>query len=273
MPEQVVELTYQHYILTEFQERKSRNPSYSLRAFARDVGVAAPKLSEILRGKKGLSEASARKLAPRLGLSKEESDLFVNLVIAKHARRQHEREGAEERLKQLTTRLRFNEASLDSFKVISDWYHFAILELCDLPDFQSSPSWIAKRLQISEKIATEAVHRLFDLGLLAEKKKGQWYQTEAVLATPSGIPSSAIRNHHRQVLTKAEEALTKFSVEERDFSATTLAVSESHLEEARKMIKTFRRDLAKKLSEAPRKDRVFCLSIQFFPLDRKKELL
>lgn len=54
--------TYQHYMLSEFEGRKSRNPGYSLRAFARDLGLAAPKLSEILRGKGGLSEASARRL-------------------------------------------------------------------------------------------------------------------------------------------------------------------------------------------------------------------
>ena len=49
----------------------------------------------------------------------------------------------------------------------------------------------------------------------------------------------------------------------------TLAVSESQLEEIQKDIKEFRRKLAKKINLADKKDSVYCLSIQFFPLDSK----
>jgi uncharacterized protein (TIGR02147 family) len=260
-------LTYQHFMLSEFEGRKARNPGYSLRAYARDLGLAAPKLSEILRGKGGLSEASAKRLVGRLGLSGSEAETFVYLVISKHGRRPQERQQALEKLEKIKGRLEFTEFSLESFKIVADWCHFAILELTEVAGFRSEIPWIAKRLKIKKTVAEAAVERLFDFGLLAKKSNGTWYQTEATLATPSGIPSLAIRNHHRQIIAQAEEALLNVPVSERDFSATTLAVAEGQLEEVQKMIKDFRRNLAKKLSAAPVKERVYCLSIQFFPFD------
>ncbi len=264
--------TYQQFLNSEFEGRKFRNPSYSLRAFARDIGLAAPKLSEILRGKCGLSEASAKRLAKELALSEKESIIFINQVIASHGRSQIDRDKANELLETLKDQHSFDEIALDAFRIIADWYHFAILELTEVEDFQSKVSWIAKRLNLSSKTIKEAVDRLFDTGLLAKKSSGDWYQTEAILATPSGIPSSDIKNHHRQILAKAEEALIQVPISERDFSSITLAVPESHLEEIQKEIKEFRRNLAHKINKLENKDRVYCLSMQLFPLDNKGNL-
>jgi uncharacterized protein (TIGR02147 family) len=260
-------LTYQNFLSSEFEGRRLRNPNYSLRAYARDLGLAAPKLSEILRGKCGLSELSARRLANELSLSENEAIIFINQVIVKHSRSKAEREKAMKVLESLRELHSFDEIALDAFKIIADWYHFAILELTEVEGFRSNVAWIAKRLNLSSKITKEAVERLFDTGLLAKKPTGDWYQTEAILATPSGIPSSEIKKHHRQILAKADDALINIPIEERDFSAMTLAVSESQLEEIKKEIKDFRRQLAKKINQSETKERVYCLSIQFFPLD------
>ena len=62
-------------------------------------------------------------------------------------------------------------------------------------------------------------------------------------------------------------------IKERDFSATTFAVSESQLEEIQKEIKEFRRQLAKKINQSKNKERVYCLSIQLFPLDHNGDAL
>lgn len=260
-------LTYQNFLSSEFEGRRLRNPNYSLRAFARDLGLAAPKLSEILRGKCGLSELSARRLATELALSEKEAIIFINQVIVKHSRSKAEREKALKVLDSLKEHHTFDEIALDAFKIIADWYHFAILELTEVEGFRSNVSWIAKRLNLTNKVTKEAIDRLFDTGLLAKKSNGDWYQTEAILATPSGIPSSEIKKHHRQILAKADDALINVPINERDFSSTTFAVSESQLEEIQKEIKEFRRKLAKKINQSKNKERVYCLSIQFFPLD------
>jgi len=146
----------------------------------------------------------------------------------------------------------------------------AILELTEVKGFKSTFDFISKRLKITADKAKEAVERLEDLGLL-KKQDSKWVQTHADMATPSGIPSRVIRDYHRQILTKAEAALENIPVQERDFSAVTLTIAESQVKEAQEEIKKFRRNLVQQLtSKQDPKERVYCLSVQFFPLDYKE---
>lgn len=267
------QLNYQSYLISEYESRKMRNSNYSLRAYARDIGVAGPKLSEILRGKCGLSEASARRIAVKIGLAEVETQTFVDLVNSRHARSAVLKTKAQENLKENKFHASYSELSIETFKIIADWFHFAILELTEVEDFISNTHWIAGRLNISPETAQAAVERLSDFGLLDIRNK-KWKQTHKALSTPSGIPSSEIKKHHRQILNKAEESLTHDAVSSRDFSNMTLAIPFEAYAEVQSEIKKFRRELTKKYSESINKDRVYSLAIQFFPLDKKvKDIL
>jgi plasmid maintenance system antidote protein VapI len=67
-------------ILTDaFEEKRSRNSSYSLRAFARDLEISVSHLSAIMSGQKKLSAQQAGKIAIKLQLAPE---LFIELVTS-----------------------------------------------------------------------------------------------------------------------------------------------------------------------------------------------
>ena len=53
---------------TEYRRRRERNPHYSLRAFARDIGSDHASLSQILRNRRSLSPRMIRRLGSRLRL-------------------------------------------------------------------------------------------------------------------------------------------------------------------------------------------------------------
>ena len=141
------------------------------RASARRTGADRSR-SRNRRGKCGLSEASAKRLAKKLTLSEKETIIFINQVVAAHGRSKVEREKAHAVLESIKDEHSFDEIALDSFRIIADWYHFAILELTEVEGFKSNAAWIAKRLGISRKIAKESIERLFDTGLLAKKDSG-----------------------------------------------------------------------------------------------------
>lgn len=82
----IMALQYQDFLLEEFRSRRSRNPHYSLRAFARDLGMPASKLSQNLRGLCGISVAKAEKIAAKLQMRDDEKHLFLALVESQHAR-------------------------------------------------------------------------------------------------------------------------------------------------------------------------------------------
>lgn len=254
---------YREILQREFEARCARNARYSLRGFARDLGLSPGGISQILSGRMGLSKKAALQVAKRLGMSAPETERFCDLVQSQHARSPRERDLAR-------IRLRKHESTaaplqLEAFKVISDWYHLAILELTTLTVFQSSPTWIASQLGIAVKAAELAIERMKKLDLL-EEVDGRLRQTVGLMATPSGIPSDAIKKFHEQVLDKARAALFTQSVEERDFSTMILPIRAADLPDAKAKLKEFRRAFTEQMEQAPGKDRVYCLAIQFFSL-------
>jgi plasmid maintenance system antidote protein VapI len=93
---------YRDFILRELERRQKKNPSYSLRAFARDLEMPSSRLSEILNRKMGLSEARAINLAERLNLSQPEKEYFIDLALSEHARSAVMKEMALRRVKART---------------------------------------------------------------------------------------------------------------------------------------------------------------------------
>src|SRR4051812_6874500 len=96
--------SYRSLIKEVLAERTSRNPSYSLRAMAGQLGFAHSTLSEVMKGSANLSRASARKLASRLGLGQTETEYFCLLVELDQPADPEHREYLLARIKSLNPR-------------------------------------------------------------------------------------------------------------------------------------------------------------------------
>ena len=65
-------VTFRERLAREFDERRARNPRYSLRAFAKSIGEDHSSLSRILRGRRHLSTRTITRIGHRLGLTAAE---------------------------------------------------------------------------------------------------------------------------------------------------------------------------------------------------------
>ena len=65
-------MTFRAVLLADFERRRSVNPRYSLRSFARDLRADHSTLSQILRGKRRLTGRSVRAFGRRLRLTAAE---------------------------------------------------------------------------------------------------------------------------------------------------------------------------------------------------------
>ncbi len=262
--------TYTSLLEQEFQKRLKRNHKYSLRAFARDMGVPSSNLSNLLKNRRGLSVGTAEKIATNLRFDDRTAQLFLSLVAAKNSRSELARKKARQDLLALETKESFTPLELDRFEIINKWYHLAILELVQLKAFQDSTSWIANRLGILPQDAGEAVSRLIRSGMLV-REAGKLKRAKDYVATPCGTPSKVIRDYHRQILQKAGAAMETTPIDKRSNSATNMTIDTAKLPEAIKALREFRRKFCKEQSGSKNKDRVYCLAIHFFPLDEVKE--
>lgn len=260
------ERDYRFVLREELSARCEKNARYSLRAFARDLDMASSRLSEVLNGRYGLSQGAAQKIAKQIGWNDSETAMFCDLVESEHARAAKKRTDARSRV--LSRSRTYQRLTSDSFQVISDWYHYAILELTLVRDFKSNSRWIARRLGINESIVVAAVDRLKRLGLL-EEKNGVLRAAEDFTASPDGIPSDALKKFHRQLLEKAIAAIAVQSVDERDFSHLVLAVNRDQIQNAKEEIRNFVGKFNSRFGRATKKDDVYCLGTTFFKLQEK----
>ena len=69
---------------TRLETRRRTNPTFSIRAFARQLQISHTLLSNVLSGKKGLSLEMAEKLSERLSLSDVEEKRFLVMVLSEN---------------------------------------------------------------------------------------------------------------------------------------------------------------------------------------------
>ncbi len=200
----------QAFLSAEFERRVRSNPRYSLRAFARDLAMSPGEVSEIIKGKRRLTAKAIAKISVRLGLNASETQALLGAANL-------EASGLN------NAEIQTRELSADLFRVVSDWYCFAILNLFDTVAFRADPKWIGSRLGISPAEAKLALERLERVGL-TRRVKGRLERDAAFVISSSGIPSEAIRSYHKQVLTKAMQALETQPVNERDITGLGIAL-------------------------------------------------
>lgn len=261
---------YRDLLKETFAERNLRNPSYSLRAFSRDIRLNPGRLSKVLSGSEGLSRDAAKAVAQYLGYQSDEADFFADLVESEHARTEIRRKVASQRLELSRYKKSLQDVQLDCFAAIENWYHFAILELALCQGFKSDVNWIAKRLGISVETTSDAIERLLRLDLLKRTSTGL-ANTNDHHKVGHQVPSSAIRNFHRQLLQKAADSLESQPVDQREFGSLMLAVDPSQIPLAKTLIQSFCKDFASAMDAAKRKTEVFCLSVQFYNLTHSSE--
>jgi uncharacterized protein (TIGR02147 family) len=258
---------YRSILRAEFERRARQNARYSLRAFARQIGLPSTRLSDVLLHKQGLSKKTAYLIAKKLGYSARESEFFALLVEAESGRSRLARETARKQLREFQEDAPL-QVGLDAFRVVADWHHFAILELMSDPTFVFTSKSIAARLGIHTTEVELAITRLKTAGLVKDVHGKPTRQADFV-ATPSEIPSAAIKSYHEQILKKSIQALHLQAVSNRDFSSINLRISETQLDEAKNLICKFRRDFMRLLEKAPARNKLYNLSIQFFSLEQE----
>lgn len=257
---------YRNTLRRALVERCQRNPKYSLRSFARDLGITPARLSDILNGKKGLSRQVATALASVLGLSSKEAEIFCDQVESLHARSKTTRALAAKRVQiHLDSHPERQSLTLDTFRAVSDWYHFAILQLMRLPQFNEDDKWISRVLEIQPVQVKEALERLERLEMI-EKKDGRWTPTEDYVLSPDGIPSDAIKKFHDQILKKTLDALYVQPVSERDFLTSLLPIAIEDLPKIKECIRQFNQKICTEFSFNPKANRVYSFSTQFVSL-------
>jgi hypothetical protein len=246
---------FRDILRTELARRCAANERYSLRAFARFLRTDHASLSQILRGKRKISETTVRQLSVRLGLDGRRID---ELVV-------HERSalGGPSGIDLAAVR----EVTGRALGTLTNWHDWAILELTRLDCFRPDARWIARVLDCSVDDVQLALHRLTSFGFLEMTTKDRWTdRTGHVLESAEELASLAVERLAEELHELAVRAVRRRSPTEWTHSATTIAVDAASVPLAIRRLDQLRTELLATLEAAETRDAVYYLSLSFFPI-------
>jgi uncharacterized protein (TIGR02147 family) len=255
------------YLEREYENRRTRRPHYSLRAYARDLELGPSSLTDFLKARQGFSHERAITIATKLKLNSEHTKHFCDLISVRFSRKIADRKLAKIRISSRTRDFP-SYVSLDLYKTVADWPHFAVLELLEIDAKYSDSLLIATALGISKKEAKETWERLVRTKMVAEKD-GVWAPASEDSFGGDETPSQAIRFHHTRLLKLALNSLETQSMEEREFRSWVFSFRKEDLPRMRSELSKAFLDVIAKYAGADGRDSVYAGAFQLFNLVKK----
>jgi uncharacterized protein (TIGR02147 family) len=262
--------SYKTFLKTTLADKLAKNPQFSMRSFAQLLGVSHTALNAVFKGEKNFSSDRAMDIGTKLNLTEKEKEYFCLLVQYESSKKPEVKMELKEKLNRIRPKGQAQDLSLDAFKVISDWYHFAILALIRL-DIQLPPEVIADKVGISAIEAEAALERLDRLALIERIGKHLYVRTKNRLMVQSETTSLALNRFNKQMMAKSIDAIDEQDLNERVTGSETFVLSPDKFQEAKSITYEYL-DKIKELSADARKGEqgeIYHVHVNCFRLNKK----
>lgn len=240
-PAKQASLSFRDLLRERFVTLKQKNASFSLRAYARYLNVDQSFLSKVLKGEKKFSPEIMAQLSERLGLSPAQTHSLLNSSG-------------------------FQTLEEDQFRFVSDWSHFAILELAKTKSFKPDATYIAARLKLHIEEVRASLDRLEKFGFIERAEESFQLKRANNTWTQNTKTTEARRQLQRQYLEKSLKALDEVDFQEREHGSLTIAISKKKIPAFKQRLSEIRQQLAQEFQTEDALDEVYQLTTSLFPL-------
>jgi uncharacterized protein (TIGR02147 family) len=213
---------------------KQKNNFSTLTEVALHAGVSLSTLTRIQKGQRQLSLELCQKIIDRCELPSDLSHEFKYSVEIDNVKDPEKKKCLVNKLAILTRQRKV--MSEDEFKMVAEWYHFAILELAKTKNFRLNAVWISSRLGITELEARVALRRIKNLGILSCDEKNANVFEE--FTTTDDSPSQAIKLNHLQNINKSLVALEEDDFSLREFNNFVIAIDSRKISQIKLLIRS-----------------------------------
>ncbi len=257
--------TLQEILQKKLSELREKNPQFSGRAFAKRLGVSPGALSEILRGNRIITHKLALRFCERLMLDPSETAAVIKRYPSSST-------ANSAKLNDLES----IKLSNDTFKLMSEWQHFAILAFMKTSHFKPEVAYIADRMGVSARCVELAVQTLTRLGLIQVDAEGNWHRSQAGHRTTDGLKDASVRKSHVETLDLARASMDNTDFQETDYTSLTFPLDKEDIPAARRKIRKFQTELFEEFNHDKKSKEVYRVAVQLFPLTKsapKRNLL
>jgi uncharacterized protein (TIGR02147 family) len=265
---------YRTYLKVELTRRIELNPRYSLRAFSKNLNVNFGGLSFILSSKRPMSFKMGLKIVDHLDITPDDRRAFLESIIAEQRSRGLKRLDPRVRREKLTDDItRVRQLDLAYFRMLADWYHSAILEMIYLKNFRPDPKWIASELGIQEIEAKHTLERIIELGFF-EKSADKIVRRDPFISTADkSLTTAALKKKQKKFREMAIRSIDADPIAERSMTSVTMCADPDLLEEAKRRISEFNKQLCAFLESGKNRRRVYVMEVSLFPVQKSPDKL
>lgn len=243
--------TFLTYLEKEYRRRKDANPSYSLRAFARHVGIDQSTLSKFFKGEKSFSWPTVRRCLERLSASPDIIALF------------------EEERRVLSSD--YCQIEEDHVNMIADWRCYALLEYLKVNPSANLVE-IIERFFVTEEEMLKIIDRLERLGFIENNNDRFKLLRPNNSFINNDKTTEARKNLQRSFLTLSQNALEKVAMDQRYHGSLTVAIDKKKLPEIKEKLNNFQEELGNYVQKSSELNDVYQMTLSFFPLINSEDL-
>lgn len=262
-----MEENYVDILKTIYNNRKKKNPAYSISKFSKDAGFKSYHMSDVFSGRYGLSLKRAVLVAENLQMSETVKRKFLRLVKDASAKSKEDKSQVEYNKNQLTY-TSDRHMSLDEFHLLSDWYYFALIELIRKLPKEYNPYMLYEKLDISKEQCQIAIDTLLKLNYLKQENNFIEVNHELISVT-NDTPSEDIRRYHRTMIAKSLQKMETLPIEKRFFSSFNLNLSCENYKDFHEELSAFiRKKILSYQKDSTDAQLLHTFNFQLFPLEK-----
>lgn len=233
-----------------YTSQRNKNPRYSMRALAQQLGTAPGPTSALIKGSKvwNISPEWALTVLDKMNIKSTQKNRLRVLMGEKP---------------------KINKQNLPDIEglALSHWAYWPILACIEMSSPQQDAAVIATKLGISLDEVQAITKDLLARGFVVRDEDGNLQRSAEVLETADDILSLAAKHMHETNLQIAQKALDKIPAAEREFQTLTVAGSSQALTQIKQEIRAFTDKVAWILNQDNSNDQVYRFSVQLFPVN------
>lgn len=265
-------LDFRTFLSDFLAEKREKNPRFSDRMVAYNLGCNPGFFNRILKGKRNLSSQYVLKLVDILKFNAKQKRYFELLVSFNQAKKQIEKDHFFRQLDLFRTS-KIKETAVAQYAMYSEWFYVVLRELINIIPCKTISDETCRLLakyfnpRVTPEQVRQALTTLCDLGLLAKNKNGIFSAKERFITSGTEIPQVVVNRVLMQFMELAMLAIDRFARQERSLSTLTFSVSEKGFEKIREKLDQYRREILSVVNEEKEGvDRVFHLNMDLFPV-------
>jgi len=197
--------------------------------------------------------------------------VYLQILVQLEKAKAHElKDSLYKKLSKISGRKNNHDLAVEHFKMINNWYHYPIIEMTFLKDFDFNAKNISKRLKISILEAEVAIDRLMRMELIERDESGKMKKVASHILTESEQTDIGLREFHSQMLAKAQLAVNEQKNDRKFVGSETFPFDLENLKKAKELINTCFDQVLALSKDSKDLINVYHLGIQLFSLTNEE---